>query len=59
MEPGGYLIFAWCPSGKKKEGKTSKLVDEGSNNWNEREGNNQYGKDRHGGRMDKKNKLKL
>ena len=40
---------------KKNKGKTSKFVDAGSNNWNERERNYERGRNRHGG-MEKENK---
>ena len=31
--------FGMVSTWKKKEGKTSKFVDSGSSNWNEKEGN--------------------
>ena len=43
---------------KRKKGKTSKFVDAETSKWNEREGNKQYGMDRHG-RMENKNKIKV
>ena len=34
------MVFTWKKKKKKKKTeKTSKFVDAGSNNWNEREGN--------------------
>ena len=48
------MVSTW----KKKKGKTSKLVDAGSHNWNEREGNQECGMDWQR-RMEKKNKIKI
>jgi hypothetical protein len=47
------LVSIWQ---KKKKGKTSKLVDAGSNNWNEGEGNYQ-GRMNRWGRIEKKNNI--
>ena len=43
------------PTWKKNKGKTSNSIGAESNNWNEREGNQQHGMDRQG-RMKKENK---
>jgi hypothetical protein len=33
------MLSAWKKKKKKKKGNTSKIMNAGSNNWNEREGN--------------------
>ena len=51
-------ILEWCPPGRRKKGKISKVVDAGGYNRNESEGNWRLGVDRQG-RVEKENKFTL